>query len=64
MMMQDDTKLDEEYTEKDTDIEQIEKDKEEEEEYVKKDPVRKHQYDYNISTCMTNKFPESDSGSA
>ena len=36
----------------------------EEEEYVKKDPIRKYQYDYNKSTCMTNKFPEADSSSA
>ena len=36
----------------------------EKEEYVKKDPIRKLQYDYNKTTCMTNKFPESDSGSA
>ena len=30
----------------------------EEEEYVTKDPVRKYQYEYNRTTCMTNKFPE------
>ena len=36
--------------------------KKEEEEYVKKDPIRKFQYDYNKTTCMTNKFPEADSG--
>ena len=36
----------------------------EEDEYVKKDPVRKFQYDYNKTTCMTNKFPEADSSSA
>ena len=29
-----------------------------EDEYVKKDPVRKYQFDHNISTCLTNKFPE------
>ena len=29
-----------------------------EEEYVKYDPVRKFQFDHNISTCLTNKFPE------
>ena len=32
----------------------------EEEEYVKKDPIRKFQYDYIKTTCMTNKFPEAD----
>ena len=31
---------------------------------MKKAPIRKYQYDYNRTTCMTNKFPESDSGSA
>ena len=36
----------------------------EEDEYVKKDPVRKFQFNYNKTTCMTNKFPEADSGSA
>ena len=36
----------------------------EEEEYMKKDPIRKFQYDYNKTTCMTNKFPEADSSSA
>ena len=48
------------------DEEKIEEDKEkdEEEEYVKKDPIRKFQYDYNKTTCMTNKFPEADSESA
>ena len=36
----------------------------EEEEYVTKDPVRKYQYEYNRTTCMTNKFPEAESESA
>ena len=49
------------------DSEQENKDSEEqeeenlEEEYVKKDPIRKNQYDYNKTTCLTNKFPEADS---
>ena len=30
----------------------------EEEYYVKNDPVRKFQFDHNVSTCLTNKFPE------
>ena len=30
----------------------------EEEEYVRNDPVRQFQFDHNISTCLTNKFPE------
>ena len=30
----------------------------EEDEYVKNDPVRKFQFHHNISTCLTNKFPE------
>ena len=29
-----------------------------EEEYLRKDPVRKFQFDHNVSTCLTNKFPE------
>ena len=33
-------------------------DEDEEEEYLKKDPVRKFQFDHNVSTCLTNKFPE------
>ena len=41
-------------------IEEEEKREMEEEEYVKKDPIRKFQYDYNKTTCMTNKFPEAD----
>ena len=48
-------------------VDEVEKDDEalkEEEEYVKKDVIRKFQYDYNTSTCMTNKFPEADSESA
>ena len=45
-------------------MEEEEKDKQDEEEYVKKDPVRKFQYDYNNTTCMSNKFPEGDSGSS
>ena len=40
------------------------KNEKEEEEYVRKDPIRKFQYDYNNTTCMTNKFPEVDSNSA
>ena len=28
-----------------------------EDEYVKKDPVRKFQFDHNVSTCLTNRFP-------
>ena len=36
----------------------------EEEEYVKNDPIRKYQYDYNKTTCLTNKFPEVDNESA
>ena len=39
-------------------------DQKEEEELVRKDPIRKFQYDYTKSTCMTNKFPEADFGSA
>jgi hypothetical protein len=45
-------------------MEEEEKEKKEEEDYVKKDPIRKFQYDYNKTTCMTNKFPEADSESA
>ena len=26
--------------------------------YIKNDPVRKFQFDHNVSTCLTNKFPE------
>ena len=29
-----------------------------EEHYIKNDPTRKYQFDHNISTCLTNKFPE------
>ena len=54
---------DERNDEIDIEIEQIEKNENEEEEYKTKDPVRKFQYDYNITTCMTNKFPEADSES-
>ena len=54
------------YTDKDKNGEDDEfnREEKEDEEYVKKDPIRKFQYDYNKSTCMTNKFPEADSGSA
>ena len=45
------------------DIEENDEEKEEQE-YVKKDPIRKYQYDYNKTTCMTNKFPEGDSESS
>ena len=45
-------------------VDEDDKDEREEEEYKKKDPIRKFQYDYNKTTCMTNKFPESDSSSA
>ena len=45
-------------------MEEEEKDKKDEEEYLKKDFVRKFQYDYNKTTCMTNKVPEDDSGSS
>ena len=31
---------------------------EEEVQYIKNDPVRKMQFDHNVSTCLTNKFPE------
>ena len=44
-------------------MEEYEKEIKEEEEYLKKDPIRKFQYDYNKTTCMTNKFPETDSES-
>ena len=30
----------------------------EEEQYVRNDPIRKLQFDHNISTCLTNKYPE------
>ena len=30
----------------------------EENHYIKHDPIRKFQFDHNISTCLTNKFPE------
>ena len=36
-------------------MEEEEKDKKNEDKYVKKDPVTKFQYDYNKTTCMTNK---------
>ena len=52
--------------EDDSEKEEEEKEKEEqkeEDEYIKLDPVRKFQYDYNKTTCMTNKFPETDSKS-
>ena len=39
------------------DDDELERDQKEEEEYVKKDPIRKFQYDYMKSTCLTNKFP-------
>ena len=29
-----------------------------EEEYVRRDPVRKFQFDHNVTTCLTNKFPD------
>ena len=41
-------------------IEEEERHDKEEEEYIKKDPIRKYQYDYNKTTCMTNKFPEAN----
>ena len=31
---------------------------------MKNDPIRKYQYDYNKTTCLTNKFPEVDNESA
>ena len=30
----------------------------EEEQYILNDPIRKFQFDHNVATCMTNKFPE------
>ena len=48
-------------TSENNDIEEYEKAQKEEEEYKAKDPIRKFQYDYNGTTCMTNKFPETDS---
>ena len=50
--------------EKDNGEKEEEENRKEEEEYVKKDVIRKFQYDYNKTTCMTNKFPEADSESA
>ena len=47
----------------DIELEANEKAENDEEEYVKKDVIRKFQYDYGGTTCMTNKFPESDSNS-
>ena len=35
-----------------------------EEEYKEKDPIRKYQFDYNKTTCMTNKYPEANFESA
>ena len=29
-----------------------------EQHYIKNDPIRKFQFDHNMSTCLTNKFPE------
>ena len=29
-----------------------------EEEHYINDPIRKFQFDHNVSTCLTNKFPE------
>ena len=51
----------------DNDLKQVEEEEEaikEEEEYIKNDVIRKFQYDYNTTTCMTNKFPETDAESA
>ena len=42
----------------------VEAEEKEEADYVKLDPVRKYQYDYNNTTCMTNKFPEAEYQSA
>ena len=42
----------------DTISEKVDIDDEEEEEYINKDPVRKFQFDHNVSTCLTNKFPD------
>ena len=42
----------------DDDTDQEHKD---EEEYLMKDPVRKYQFTYNKSLCMSNKYPEIDS---
>ena len=49
-----------------TDIDEkiIEQEEKEEADYVRLDPVRKFQYDYNKTSCMTNKFPEADYQSA
>ena len=44
--------------------EQDENEEKDEDEYVKKDPIRKFQYDYTKTTCLTNKFPEADSESS
>ena len=30
----------------------------EEEQYITRDPVRKFQFDHNISTCLTNRYPD------
>ena len=44
----------------DTDMESDHDDIEEEKEmiYITKDPIRKHQFDHNRNTCMTNNYPE------
>ena len=56
------TNVNEDISEKEEEEREKESEKEEEE-YLKMDPVRKFQYDYNKTTCMTNKFPETDSNS-
>ena len=57
-----DEKEDEDDKEEDDDKE--EEETKQEEEYIKNDVIRKFQYDYDKSTCMTNKFPEADTDSA
>ena len=50
--------------ENDSEKEEEDREKEEEkeeEEYIKLDPERKFQYDYNKTTSMTNKYPDTDS---
>ena len=42
-------------------VEEVSVEEKDEEEYVKNDPVRKHQFEYNKSTCMTKLYPEADS---
>ena len=59
-----DTEVDENNKDGSLQVEEEKEKEKDEEEYREKDPIRKYQFDYNKTTCMTNKYPEANFESA